>query len=118
MAEQWSAMPDTTPPSSSSPPAAEPVRSLSQDVLASQAVLTEATRQVDIIHTSLAGMTAIVLMLLGAIALPIFGFPPVKQAWAFGVMITASLAGIGYLYYMNYRVHQHVSQQARLTEVL
>ena len=89
-----------------------------QDVLASQAVLTEATRQVDIIHTSFAGVAAIVVMLLGAVALPIFGYPPVKQVWAFAIMIMASFAGIGGLYYMNYRVHQHVSQQARLTEVL
>ncbi|MGE3624245.1 MAG: ATP-binding protein [Bdellovibrionales bacterium] len=89
-----------------------------QDALASQAVLTEATRQVDIIHTSLAGMTAIVIMLLVAVALPVLGMPPVKQAWAFAIMIMASFSGIGGLYYMNYRVHRHVSQQARLTEVL
>jgi len=90
----------------------------SLDVLASQAVLTEATRQVDIIHTSFAGVTAIVVMLLGAVALPIFGYAPVKAAIPLAVIILASIVGVGYLYYVNYRVHQHVSQQARLTEVL
>ena len=86
--------------------------------LAGTAALSEATRHVDIIHTSLVGMTAIVLVLLVAVALPVFGYAPVTQRLAFAIMIIASLAGIGYLYYMNYRVHQHVSNQARLTEVL
>ncbi len=81
-------------------------------------VLTEAIRQVDIIHTSLAGMTAIVLMLLYAVALPVFGYPPVNQVFAFVIMTLAAFVGIAGLYYMNYRVHEHVSQQARLTEVL
>jgi len=117
---QWPAMPDITPQNDLSLPAVESAETPSslRDVVASKAVLTEAIRQVDIIHTSLAGMTAIVLMLLGAIALPILGYPPVRQLSPFLIMIVASLAGIGGLYYLNYRVHQHVSQQARLTEVL
>jgi len=86
--------------------------------LAGTAALSEATRQVDIIHTSLAGMTAIVLVLLFAVALPVFGLSPVTHKAEFGIMTAAALAGIAYLYYMNYRVHQHVSNQARLTEVL
>lgn len=81
-------------------------------------VLSEATRQADIIHTSLAGMTAIVLVLLAAVALPVFHYPPVSQLWALVIMAVAAMGGIGVLYYMNYRVHLHVSQQARLTEVL
>jgi len=81
-------------------------------------LLSEATRQVDIIHITLVGMTGIVLALLAAVALPVFGYLPVTQGWAFSIMILASLGGIGALYFMNYRVHQHVSQQARLTEVL
>lgn len=81
-------------------------------------VVSEASRHVDIIHTSLAGMTAIVLMLLAAVALPVFKFAPVTQISAFLIMAFASLSGIGGLYYINYRVHQHVSNQARLTEVL
>jgi len=117
MVEQRPAMPDTIHPLAPPPPV-ESSRAFSQDALASQAVLTEANRQVDIIHTSLAGMTAIVVVLLGAIAKPVFGYTPVTQPWALAIMIAASFAGIGYLYYMNYRVHQHVSQQARLTEVL
>lgn len=83
-----------------------------------QAILTEAARHVDIVHTSLMGMTAIVLMLLAALALPVFGRNPVTQPFAFWVMTAASFIGIGGLYYLNYRVHQHVTNQARLTEVL
>ncbi|MFY9287008.1 MAG: ATP-binding protein [Alphaproteobacteria bacterium] len=97
----------------SSPPAGSKI-----DPVAGKAALSEATRHVDIIHTSLVGMTAIVLVLLVAVALPVFGYPPVAQAQAFYIMTAASMAGIGYLYYMNYKVHKHVSDQARLTEVL
>ena len=85
---------------------------------AGKAALTEATRHVDIIHTSLAGMVAIVIVLLVAVALPVFGVPPVSHIVPFLVMIVTSAVGIGYLYYVNYRVHRHVSNQARLTEVL
>ena len=85
---------------------------------AGRAALSEATRHVDVIHTSLAGMSAIVIVLLVAVALPVFGMPPVAHIVPFLVMVFASIAGIGYLYYVNYRVHQHVSTQARLTEVL
>jgi len=85
---------------------------------ANDAVLTEAVRHVDVIHTSLAGMTAIVLMLLAAVALPVFGRPPVTQPLAFWVMAAASFVGISGLYILNFRVHKHVTDQARLTEVL
>jgi len=88
------------------------------NLVAGAAALTEANLQVDLVHTSLAGMTAIVLMLLVAVALPVFGYAPVKLKAAFIVMTAASLIGIGYLYYVNFRVHDHVSRQARLTEVL
>lgn len=77
-----------------------------------------ARRNVDIVHTSLAGMTAIVVVLLFAVALPVFGHPPVSHLSAFVTMVVASVAGIGALYYMNYRIHEHVGNQARLTEVL
>ncbi|MGE4352308.1 MAG: hypothetical protein AB7E52_09000, partial [Bdellovibrionales bacterium] len=65
------------------------------------AVLTEAVRHVDIIHTSLAGMTAIVIMLLAAVALPVFGRQPVTQPLAFWVMTVASFVGIAGLYMLN-----------------
>ena len=84
----------------------------------SDAVLTEAVRHVDIIHTSLAGMTAIVVTLLSAVALPVFGFAPVTHPFAFGIMFLAAFTGIGGLYVLNFRAHQHVADQARLTEVL
>jgi len=105
----------TSPQTSQTPPNGEQARS---NMAAGKAAISEATRHVDVIHTSLAGMTAIVLMLLAAVALPVFGYAPVAVKSAFFIMTAASLAGIGYLYYMNYRVHQHVSNQARLTEVL
>ncbi len=89
-----------------------------QEHVASEAVLTEAVRHVDIVHTSLAGMTAIVVMLLIAVALPVFDMAPVKHPIPFSVMILASFVGIGGLYFLNYRVHQHVTDQSRLTEVL
>jgi two-component system chemotaxis sensor kinase CheA len=100
------------------PPSSLSAANFAENSIASKAVLTEAHRQVDIIHTSLAGMTAIVLMLLAAVALPVFGYPPVDHIVAFVIMALTAVAGIGGLYYMNYRVHQHLSQQARLTEVL
>ena len=99
-------------------PPAPPPNEERLDLVAGKAALSEATRHVDIIHTSLAGMTAIVIVLLVAVALPVFGLPPVTRHLEFAIMIASSIAGIGYLYYMNYRVHQHVSNQARLTEVL
>ncbi len=85
---------------------------------AGQAVLTEAVRHVDIVHTSLAGMTAIVATLLVAVALPVFGLEPVTYPAALVIMTLTSFVGIGGMYYINYRVHRHVSDQARLTEVL
>lgn len=91
---------------------------LGHELVAGKSALTEASRQVDIIHISLVGMTAIVLTLLAAVSLPVFGLPPVADKVAFAVIAIASFVGIMYLYYMNYRVHEHVSNQARLTEVL
>lgn len=85
---------------------------------AGQAVFSEAAWSSDIVHTSLAGMTGIMFLLLLALALPIMGFAPIKSTLILIVMIVASAAGIGGMYYINYRVHQHVLNQARLTEVL
>ncbi len=92
--------------------------SFHKERVVNDAALTEAVRHVDVVHTSLAGMTAIVAMLLAAVALPVFGFHPVRDPIAFWVMTAASLIGIGGLYLLNFRVHQHVTNQARLTEVL
>ncbi|MDE2029403.1 MAG: Hpt domain-containing protein [Alphaproteobacteria bacterium] len=72
----------------------------------------------DIIHISMAGTTAIVLALLFAVALPVFGFTPVTQKSSFFVLCAAAFCGIGYLYYLNYKVHRLVSDHARLNEVL
>lgn len=86
--------------------------------VSSDAVLTEAVRHVDVIHTSLAGMTAIVILLLTALALPVFGRPAVVNPIAFVIMVVASFIGILGLYVLNFRVHKHVTNQASLTEVL
>lgn len=82
------------------------------------AALTDAVRHIDIVHTSLAGMTGIVAMLIAALALPVFGHKAVTMPLAFGVMVTTSLIGIVGLYVLNFRVHKDVTDQARLTEVL
>jgi two-component system chemotaxis sensor kinase CheA len=100
------------------PPETDPAKPKSAGTTAGRAALSEAARHVDDIHTSLVGMALIVIMLLYAVARPVFGYSPVIQKLMFGVMVAASLLGIAYLYYVNYRVHQHVSNQARLTEVL
>jgi two-component system chemotaxis sensor kinase CheA len=85
---------------------------------ANNAALTEATRQVDILHVSLTGMTAIVFVLLFAVAMPVFGYSPVTAKGSFAVITLASLGGIAYLYYLNFAVHEIVGNHARLTEVL
>ena len=84
----------------------------------SRFALTEATRRVDILHTSLMGITAIVAVLLTALALPVFGYPPVTLKGSFFTISAATFGGLVYLYYLNYMVHRLVSDHARLTEVL
>lgn len=106
---------DTNEQPGSAPPAERPLPS--QPPI-SEAVLTEAVRHVDIVITSLTGMTAIVVVLLVAIALPMLGIAPVTHPAAVITMIIVSFVGIGGLYYLNYEVHKHVTNQARLTEVL
>ena len=80
--------------------------------------LDEGVRRADLIHTSLAGMTAIVFMLVSALALPVFGHSPVTHPVAFWVLAWTTFTGIVGLYWLNFRVHRHVTDQARLTEVL
>jgi len=80
--------------------------------------LTDATKQVDLIHTSLVGMAGIVLLLYGAALLPVLGQPPVTMMSAAIVMGIAAFGGIAVLSYMNFRVHKHVTDHARLMEVL
>jgi len=96
------------------PPTPSPLGAGPREVVSTD----EAVRHVDIIHTSLAGMTGIVVMLLVALGLPVFGHEPVKQALPFWVMAATAFIGIVGLYILNYRVHKHVTDQARLTEVL
>ena len=85
---------------------------------AKRSLLTDAIKQADLIHTTLIGMAGIVLLLYSAALLPVLGLEPVTQVSAAVVMGVAALAGMIVLYAMNYRVHKHVTAQARLTEVL
>jgi two-component system, chemotaxis family, sensor kinase CheA len=88
------------------------------DFTGGRAALTEANRQADLLYTSLAGVAAIAVVLLGGLALPVFGRPPVTSLAIFIVMVLAALIGIGELCLINYRAHRTITKQAGLTEVL
>ncbi|MBP7252971.1 MAG: sensor histidine kinase [Alphaproteobacteria bacterium] len=83
-----------------------------------RSLLTDATKRVDIIHTTLVGMAGIVLLLYAAALLPVMGKQPVTDVKAAIVMGIAAFGGICVLAYMNYTVHKQVTEHARLTEVL
>lgn len=83
-----------------------------------RSLLTDAIKQVDLIHTTLVGMTGIVVLLYAAALLPVLELHPVTDPYAAAVMGAAAFAGIVGLYAMNVRVHKSVTAQARLTEVL
>ncbi len=80
--------------------------------------ISEAKKQFAILHTSLVGMTLIILVLLGAVALPVLGFKAVTHVGSFIVIMLATFGGIGYLYYLNYGVYRLVSEHDRLNAVL
>ncbi|MDD3370754.1 MAG: ATP-binding protein [Alphaproteobacteria bacterium] len=80
--------------------------------------MSEASRQFGILHTSLVGMSLIVLVLLLAVAMPVMGHSPVTHKGSFAVIVLATLGGIFYLYYLNYGVYRIVSEHDRLNEVL
>ncbi|MEJ0062736.1 MAG: ATP-binding protein [Alphaproteobacteria bacterium] len=81
-------------------------------------LLTDAIKQVDLIHITLMGMAGIVLLLYGAALLPVLGMQPVTSVLSAIVMGIAAISGMVVLYVMNFRVHKNVTSQARLTEVL
>lgn len=83
-----------------------------------QSLLTDTTKRVDLIHTTLVGMAGIVLLLYAAALLPVMGKQPVTDVNAAIVMGFAAFGGICVLSYMNYLVHKQVTDHARLTEVL
>lgn len=83
-----------------------------------QAVLTDAVKQFDLIHTTLLGLVGIVLLLYAAALLPVFGLQPIESGVAALEIGVAMVIGIVGLYSMNFRVHKHVTEQARLTEAL
>lgn len=85
---------------------------------AKRSLLTDAVKHVDLVHTTLIGMAGIVIMLFVAALLPVVGYQPVTQVSAAVVMGIAAFGGMGVLYAINFRVHKHVTAQARLTEVL
>jgi two-component system chemotaxis sensor kinase CheA len=80
--------------------------------------ISEASRQFGILHTSLVGMTLIILVLLVAVALPVFGYAPVHSRGSIVVIAIATFGGIGYLYFLNYGVYKLVSEHDRFNEVL
>lgn len=80
--------------------------------------VNEASKQLGLLHTSLGGMMAIVIVILCAVALPIFGYHPVTHKGSFFVILGATFAGFIYLYYLNYGVYKLVSEHDRLNEVL
>lgn len=96
--------------------AANPPQAL--DFAGGRAALTEANRHKDILFTSLAGVTCIVVVLLVALALPLFGRSPISSQLIFAIMVCTALAGVAELCIINYRVHRSVINQALLTEVL
>lgn len=83
-----------------------------------RSLLTDATKRVDIIHTTLVGMAGIVLLLYAAALLPVMGKQPVTDVKAAIVMGFAAFGGLCALAYMNFIVHKQVTNHARLTEVL
>jgi len=84
-----------------------------------KAALTEANRHTDILFTSLAGVAAIVVVLLVGIAAPkLFNAQPIHSTTIILIMVFTSMAGVAELCFINYRAHRHVTNQARLTEVL
>lgn len=88
------------------------------DFAGGRAALTEANRHTDILYTSLAGVAAIVIVLLAGLALPVFGYSPITSLVIFIIMVLTALSGVAELCLINYRAHRHVTTQARLTEVL
>jgi HPt (histidine-containing phosphotransfer) domain-containing protein len=78
----------------------------------------ETLKQVEIIHTSLGGLSLICLVLLVGLLLPSFGFNPMRSQLVAAFIILVVCVGIGYLYLLNYRSHKIVLEQARLTDVL
>ncbi|MDD3030287.1 MAG: ATP-binding protein [Alphaproteobacteria bacterium] len=83
-----------------------------------RAVPSETSQRFDTLHTSLVGMMAIVLILLAAVALPIFGYAPVTDKGSFFIITAATFGGIGYLCFLNYAVYKLVCDHDRLNEVL
>ncbi|MDX1922735.1 MAG: ATP-binding protein [Alphaproteobacteria bacterium] len=75
-------------------------------------------RQVEIIHTSLAGLSLICMVLLAGLLLPVFGFSHVRSLPVAALICVIVCVGVGYLYFMNYCAHKIVLEQARLTDVL
>ncbi len=75
-------------------------------------------KQVEIIHTTLGGLSLICLILLVGLLLPVFGFAQIHSVMIAGLITAVVCVGVGTLYLMNYRAHKIVLEQARLTDVL
>lgn len=75
-------------------------------------------RQVEVIHTTLIGLSLICIVLLVGLLLPAFGFNPMSSKLVAVLITVVVCVGITYLYLLNYRAHTKVLEQARLTDVL
>jgi two-component system, chemotaxis family, sensor kinase CheA len=81
-------------------------------------LLTDTIKQVDLVHTTLVGMAGIVILLYGAALLPVLDKQPVTDKFAAVIMGIAAFSGLVVLALINLRVHKHITDHARLTEVL
>lgn len=76
------------------------------------------TRQVDIVHLSLAGVVTIVFILIVLLGMSSFGVATTVTPWFYAIMAVAAAADVAGLCYINLGVHKNLSDQTRLTEVL
>ncbi|MBY0428904.1 MAG: Hpt domain-containing protein, partial [Alphaproteobacteria bacterium] len=78
----------------------------------------QAPNPVETIHTTLTGLSLMCLVLLMGVLLPVFGWNPLHSADMAVIITGAVLVGVAYLYLLNYKTHNTVSEQASLTDVL
>ncbi|NDE89616.1 MAG: hypothetical protein EB059_00535 [Alphaproteobacteria bacterium] len=75
-------------------------------------------KQVEIIHTTLGGLSLMALLLMVGLLLPAYGFNPMRSGEVALVITLVVCIGIAYLYRMNVRAHRIVLEHARLSDVL
>ena len=96
--------------------AANPPKNM--DYAGGKAALVEATQHKDFLFSSLAGVGAIVVVLLVALALPVFGGSAIKSVGIFLILSFSALIGLAVLSVINFQAHNAITNQALRTEVL